>query len=162
MSIVLARIDNRLIHGQVLESWVPFTKANCIVVADDRVAALPFQRALMTAAVPKGIRLVIGTVEEVAREFAGQTLDALRALLLFSSAEDSLMAHRLGVGFSELNLGNMHGGEGKVRLSCTLALTPEDIGNLQTLENEGVRIVAQCFPTDRTLPWKEMASKLKG
>ncbi|HKK01036.1 MAG TPA: PTS sugar transporter subunit IIB [Desulfuromonadales bacterium] len=161
MSIVLTRIDNRLIHGQVLESWVPFTKANCIVVADDRVAGLPFQRTLMAAAVPRGIRLFIGTTEEVARGFASHEFDSLRVLLLFSSAEDSLIAYRLGVAFTELNLGNMHGGEGKVRLSCTLAFNSKDVETLQALEDEGVKIVAQCFPSDRTQPWKEMALKWK-
>ena len=157
MSIVLARIDNRLIHGQVLESWVPFTNANCLVVADNRVAGSPFQRALMAAAVPKGIGLVIGTIEEVARELAGHAFDACRVLLLFSNSEDSLRAHRLGVAFTELNLGNMHGGDGKMRLSCTIALNPDDIGNLRDLENEGVRIVSQCFPTDRKQYWRQMA-----
>ena len=56
MNIVLARIDNRLIHGQVLESWVPTTRANCIIVANDEVAQAVMQKILMQAAVPRGWR----------------------------------------------------------------------------------------------------------
>ena len=156
MSIVLARIDNRLIHGQVLEAWVPSTKANCIVVANDQVAALTFQRVLMEAAVPKGIRVEISTIENAARILNSEDMHTCRVLLLFATSEDALKAHRLGVGFTELNLGNMHGGEGKQRLSCTIALDPRDIDNLGSLESGGVRIVSQCIPSDRQQDWRKL------
>ena len=156
MSIVLARIDNRLIHGQVLESWVPYTHANCIVVANDEVAGLTFQRTLMEAAVPRGIRVVIGSIEEVARLFAAGELAVTRVLLLFASSGDALAAYRHGVPFAALNLGNMHGGEGKLRLSCTIALDPVDIDNLKQLEEAGVRIVSQCIPSDREQGWRKL------
>lgn len=156
MSIVLARIDNRLIHGQVLEAWVPSVNANCIVVANDQVASLTFQRLLMEAAVPRGIRVEIGTVAEAAKILASEEIHGRRVLLLFATAEDALRAHRLGVGFSDLNLGNMHGGEGKVRLSCTIALDPGDVSNLNALEEEGVRIVSQCIPSDRQTDWRRL------
>ncbi len=156
MSIVLTRIDSRLIHGQVLEAWVPHIHANCIVVANDAVAAAGFQKSLMMAAVPKGIKVIIGTVAEVAALFAGADLDALRVLLLFASSEDALQAHRLGVPFQFLNLGNMHGGEGKVRCSCTIALDATDIANLTNLEIRGPRIVSQCVPSDREQDWRKL------
>jgi mannose/fructose/N-acetylgalactosamine-specific phosphotransferase system component IIB len=156
MSIVLTRIDNRLIHGQVLESWVPFTHADCIVVANDQVAGLPFQRVLMAAAVPRGIRLVIGSLEEVARLFAASELESSRVLLLFSTSADARQALRQGILFTELNLGNMHGGDGKMRFSCTIALDPEDIDNLKEIEEAGVRIVAQCIPSDRERGWRKL------
>lgn len=156
MSIVLARIDNRLIHGQVLESWVPYTHANCIVVANDEAAGLALQRLLMEAAVPRGIRVVIGTIEEVARLFTAGELEASRVLLLFASSGDALLAYRHGVHFAVLNLGNMHGGEGKMRLSCTIALDPTDIDHLKLLEEAGVRIVSQCIPSDREQNWRKL------
>lgn len=156
MSLVLTRIDSRLIHGQVLEAWVPYIHANCIVVANDTVAAASFQRQLMVAAVPRGIKVVIGTLAEVAQLFAGHELDGLRVLLLFANSEDALQAHRLGVPFDALNLGNMHGGEGKVRLSCTIALDGADIANLTNLEVRGPRIVSQCVPSDREQDWRKL------
>jgi PTS system mannose-specific IIB component len=156
MSIVLARVDNRLIHGQVLEAWVPFTHADCLVVANDQVAGLALQRLLMESAVPQGIRVVIGTVDEVARRFAAGEFDGRRVLLLFASSGDALLAHRLGVGFAELNLGNMHAGEGKQRLSCTIALDHSDIDHLDALERDGVRIVSRCIPADRGQDWHQL------
>jgi len=162
MSIVLARIDNRLIHGQVLETWVPYTHANCIVVANDQVAALPFQRAMMEAAVPRSIRVVIGTIEEVARLFDVGDLTPDRVLLLFSSSNDALRARRHGIPFADLNLGNMHGGEGKQRFSCTIALDGEDIENLAAMEETGVRIVSQCIPSEREQGWRKLIRTEQG
>lgn len=162
MSILLARIDNRLIHGQVLEAWVPYVHANCIVVANDRVAELTFQRILMEAAVPRGIRVVIGTVEEVVGILVSKALDQNRVLLLFATSDDALRAHRRGVEFTELNLGNMHGGEGKKWLSCTISLNSRDVENLAALEGEGVRIVVQCVPSDREKNWRKLIGKQGG
>ncbi len=156
MSIILARIDNRLIHGQVLEAWVPHVHADCIAVANDRVAEIALQRVLMEAAVPRGIRVVIGTVEEISAVLGSGALASHRVLLLFATAKDALKAHRYGVDFAELNLGNMHGGEERRRLSCTISLDPEDVRDLVALEREGVRIVAQCVPSDREQTWRKL------
>jgi mannose/fructose/N-acetylgalactosamine-specific phosphotransferase system component IIB len=162
MGIILARIDNRLIHGQVLEAWVPFLRVDCIVVANNQVASATFQRILMETAVPKGIRVVIGTLREVAGRLVSKDLADRRILLLFASSGDALETRRLGVDFSRLNLGNMHGGEGKVRYSCTIALDDDDIEKLDSLEKEGVSIVSQCLPTDRELNWRKLFRTLGG
>jgi PTS system mannose-specific IIB component len=161
MTLLLTRIDNRLIHGQVLEAWVPYINANCIVVASDEVARATFQRSLMEAAVPRGIRLVIGTLEEVAHLLAGSELADRRVLLLLANSAAALDLYRLGVHFPELNLGNMHAGDGKLRLCCTIALDPEDVGNLQSLDEAGVRITSQCIPSDRGQGWQKLIRKLK-
>lgn len=162
MSLVLTRIDNRLIHGQVLEAWVPHIGADCIVVANDQVAEATFQRTLMAAAVPKGIKVIIDSVENVARVFSSHDLDNRKVLLLFATSGDAVRAHQCGVGFTDLNLGNMHGGEGKVRYSCTIALDPADVVNFEQLEAEGVRIVCQCVPPDRERSWKKLLQNLEG
>ena len=154
MGIVLARIDSRLIHGQVLEAWVPHVRADCIVVANDAVAHNALQRMIMQAAVPRDIRLEIGTLDEVAALLASAELGRCRTLLLFVNSDDALRACRLGIAYPKLNLGNMHAGEGKCRYSCTIALDPHDIDNLRAVEAAGVTIVAQCVPADREQGWQ--------
>jgi len=160
MSIVLARIDNRLIHGQVLESWVPYVNADCIVVANDQVAGNAFQKLLMETAVPRGIRVVIDTLDHVARLLSSRELTDRKILLLLANSQDALELHRLGVDCVKLNLGNMHGGEGKQRVACTIALAPADVDNLRLLEADGVRVVSQCIPSDRELDWKKLVHGL--
>ena len=156
MSLVLTRIDSRLIHGQVLEAWVPYVQADCIVVANDEVAHTPLQRMIMQAAVPSSIKLVIGTLDEIADYLASGEIERRRTLLLFASSLDALRGCRLGIDFTRLNLGNMHTAEGKNRYSCTIALDQTDIENLRELAAKGVSIVSQCIPADREQEWEQM------
>jgi mannose/fructose/N-acetylgalactosamine-specific phosphotransferase system component IIB len=156
MSIVLARIDSRLVHGQVLEAWVPYVNADCIVVANDEVAGLSFQRRVMQAAVPSSLKLIIGTLEETATILSSADLLKKRVLLLFASSTDALKARELGVAFPKLNLGNMHSSIGKDRYTCTIALDQKDIATLQLVEDQGVTIVSQCVPSDREQNWHKL------
>lgn len=156
MGIVLTRIDNRLIHGQVLEAWVPYVRADCIIVANDLAASTPLQRMIMQAAVPSNLRLVIGTLQEIATLLASAELRSRRTLLLLANSEDALQACRLGFGFTKLNLGNMHAAAGKDRYSCSIALDQHDIDNLRAVEATGVAIVSQCVPNDREQAWQSL------
>lgn len=156
MSIVFARIDSRLVHGQVLEAWVPYVNADCIVVANDEVAGESFQRMVMQAAVPSSIKLIIGTLEETAAILQSAELLKKRVLLLFASSRDALKARQLGVSYPKLNLGNMHSSLGKDRYTCTIALDQVDIDLLQEVEDQGVIIVSQCVPADREQSWHKL------
>ena len=156
MSIVLARIDSRLVHGQVLEAWVPYINADCIVVANDAVAGESFQRMVMQAAVPSSLKLIIGTLEETAAILKSAELLKKRVLLLFASSDDALKVRQLGVTYPKLNLGNMHSSNGKDRYTCTIALDQNDIEVLQQVEEEGVTIVSQCVPADREQSWHKL------
>jgi PTS system mannose-specific IIB component len=156
MSIVLARIDSRLVHGQVLEAWVPYVNADCIVVANDEVAATSFQCMVMQSAVPSSIKLIIGTLEETACILSSADLLKKRVLLLFANSEDALKVRKLGVSYEKLNLGNMHSSTGKDRYTCTIALDQHDIEKLQQVEEQGVSIVSQCVPADREQNWHKL------
>ncbi len=159
MSIVLTRIDNRLIHGQVLETWVPYVHADCIVVANDAVAEAPLKRMMMEASVPSRMRVEIERVEGVVNLFSSRSLEGMRVLLLFGSTADALRAHQAGLGYQKLNLGNLHAGAGKTRLSCTIFLDPKDLNDLEELERAGVAITARCIPADTERPWRKLIPK---
>lgn len=154
--IVLARIDNRLIHGQVLEAWVPFVHADCIVVASDEVAAKPLQKKMMAAAVPREITVIIGSLAEIAERFVNNEFSK-RILLLFANPVAALQGYRLGIPLSELNLGNIPCGEGRRRVSCTVSLGEDDISSFRQLEEFGVRVTARCLPSDAIQDWKALA-----
>ncbi len=156
MSIVLARIDSRLVHGQILEAWVPHVDADCIVVANDEVAGTSFQCMVMQAAVPSSIKLIISTLEETACILNSADLLEKRVLLLFANSKDALKVRQLGVSYAKLNLGNMHSSEGKNRYTCTIALDQQDIERLQQVEGQGVSIMSQCVPADRERNWRKL------
>jgi len=156
MSIVLTRIDNRLVHGQVLETWLPYVHADCIVVANDDIAATPLKRLMMESSVPSKIQVRIGTISEIVALFSSSSLEQCKILLLFGSTADALRAYRSGLTYEQLNLGNLHAGEGKTRFSCTLFLDPADLDDLEQLESAGVKITARCIPADSERPWRKL------
>lgn len=156
MSIVLTRVDNRLIHGQILETWLPYVHANCLVVANDEIASTPLKRMMMQASVPSRVRVEIGTIAEVAQMFVEHRFDENRVLLLFATTADSLAALRSGLGYEDLNLGNLHAAEGKTQFSCTVFLDPQDIENLEQIDAAGVEISARCIPADTSRNWRRL------
>ncbi|MFO7766451.1 MAG: PTS sugar transporter subunit IIB [Pelovirga sp.] len=156
MNLVLTRVDNRLIHGQVLESWVPHVQANCIAVANDDIAANPLKKLMMKASVPSRMRVEIGAVDDIVRLLLSNTLDEYRILLLFGTPVDALRAYRLGLNYRQLNLGNLHADAGKERFSCTVFLDITDLDDLETLEQAGVRITARCIPADSERSWRKL------
>jgi PTS system mannose-specific IIB component len=74
--------------------------------------------------------------------------------LLFGNLQDALQAFGMGVHFSVLNLGNLHGGKDRKRLSCTVALDSQDLEYLEVLKEKGVQVVLQCVPSDRQRYWR--------
>ena len=150
--IVLSRIDDRLIHGQVVEGWVNFLKATCIYVADDRVASNPFQRTIMELSVPQGLKAVIGRVEDICALVRTATLNADRIILLFSNPADVLRAINSGLDCRVLNIGGMHYVPGKRKLMDVLAVDDADLAALKELAAKSIKIAVQTVPNQRPVP----------
>lgn len=150
--VILARIDDRLIHGQVVEGWVNFLKATCIIVADDRVAANPLQRSIMEISVPEGLKVVIGKVEEVCSKLRMAALEGERSIVLFSNPGDVLRALRAGLSCPSVNIGGMRSLPGKRKVLDVLAVDDADLDALRGVLREGVRVEVQTVPTDRPRP----------
>lgn len=153
MSIALVRVDNRLIHGQVLEAWLPYVQADTIIVVDDVIANDPFRKQLMIAVVPKTIRVDVFSHDQISCVTQSAHDNNSKILVLFSTPGDALKAYRGGFHFTALNLGNMHIGPQKCCISQTLYVDRDDMNDLAQLVELGVDICAQCIPTDRILHW---------
>lgn len=149
--LVLTRIDDRLIHGQVVEGWVNFLNATCILVADDKVASNPLQRSIMQISVPHGLRVIIGGVETISAELRSSSFDAERAILLFSNPADMLRAMKMGFECKELNIGGLHYIPGKCKLMDVLSVDRTDMQALREIIDLGVKVDIQTVPTERPL-----------
>jgi len=150
--LVLIRVDDRLIHGQVVEGWVNFLKATWIVVADDAVASNVLQRSIMELAVPQGLNVAIGRVEDVCRRLMTRELDAERVILLFSNPAAVLQALKLGLKCTMLNIGGMHYIPGKRKVLNVLAVDDGDLDALKAIAAMGVHVDVQTVPTQKPLP----------
>ncbi|HTG00400.1 MAG TPA: PTS sugar transporter subunit IIB [Nitrospirota bacterium] len=154
--IVLTRIDDRLIHGQVVEGWVNFLKATCLLVADDAVAANPLQRSIMEMTVPQGLDVQIGTVAEICERVRSTALAGERAILLFSNPGDVLRAVSAGMECATLNIGGMHYVAGKRKLIDILAVNQADLEALKEIAEAGIKIDVQAVPTQRPVALKKI------
>jgi PTS system mannose-specific IIB component len=154
--IDLIRIDDRLIHGQLVEGWVNYLKATCILVADDAVASNPRQRSIMELSVPQGLQVFIGSVEEVCGRSRAAGQDAGHAIVVFSNPVDVLRALEAGMECRAVNIGGMHYVPGKRKLLDVLAVNDADLEALRAISGRGVKIVIQTVPTQRPIPLEKV------
>ncbi|MFA5073513.1 MAG: PTS sugar transporter subunit IIB [Nitrospirota bacterium] len=149
--IVLTRIDDRLIHGQTVEGWVTFLKATRILVADDAVASNKFQRSVMELAVPEGLALTIGTVQEISNLLKASAFDRERVIVLFSNPADLLRALDAGMEIKSVNIGGMHFAPEKQKLLDVLAVDQKDLDALREMSARGIEVLIQTVPTERSV-----------
>jgi mannose/fructose/N-acetylgalactosamine-specific phosphotransferase system component IIB len=153
------RIDSRLIHGQVVEAWLPMLKVGRVVVADDEASESPLMRAAMGLAVPLGVQVEISRLDDV--PFARLEADGIRTLVLLRDIAALLRAKGRGLPMRHINLGNLHHGPGRRRVSTSVYLTAEELQQLRALGASGVEVEARGVPADRPIPLAEMAERFE-
>lgn len=140
------RVDNRLIHGQIIETWLPFTKSRRIIVANDDVAGDALRQDIMLLAIPQDIGASFVTVEEAFKALPPQGPD--EAMVLFASCCDAKRAFESGLPVTSLNIGNLHYGPGKRQICAHVALSQDDEVCLQYFTGQGVRLDFRCVPNE--------------
>lgn len=147
-NILLTRIDNRLIHGQVAVTWVNHIGANLILVADDKVAENNIQQSLMDMAVPDVIETRYFTVQETI-ENIGYAADDQLIFLVVRTPQTLLRLVEGGVPIEKVNVGNLHYSEGKKQISSTVSVDKDDIKTFKKLNELGVESDVRRVPDER-------------
>ena len=153
MSVVLARVDDRLIHGQVVVGWVRALNADCLIVANDAVAADPMQRTLLPMAVPPHIKVAIWRVSEASQKVAAESLPGQRAILLFASLADALQFKLGGGPLPTLNIGGIRMAPGRRTVRTAVALGPDDIEAGRTLDAGATAMTVCMVPGSEIEPF---------
>jgi PTS system mannose-specific IIB component len=149
---LLVRIDNRLVHGQVLEAWVPALRVKALVVADDEAAADPFTQAAMGLALGDGLSLEVLTLAGAAASLGpGGNGTGVSTLVLLREVESAVALARAGVALPRLNLGNVHYRAGRKAVSPTVYLDDAELQALETLGRAGCEIELRAVPTEQPL-----------
>jgi PTS system mannose-specific IIB component len=146
--VLWVRIDNRLVHGQIIEAWLPFTDAKTIVVANDELAADELRQQIMSIAIPLGVEISFIAVPILQDFLSSKKFKGKNALVLFASCSDARRAFEAGMEFTRLNLGNLHYGPGKKQVCQHIALSKEDEKCLDFLTVRGVLLDYRCIPSD--------------
>lgn len=159
MAISLVRIDDRLIHGQVVEGWMPRISSTCVVVACDRVARDFIQRSVMELAAPARMKVVIDEVGRVVERINGHEFDADQVLLLFASPDDMLRAMEMGLQCDKLNVGGLHYRPGSRQIADALCVEACDVKAFAALVEKGVHVYFQPLPDERPVDIMQVIDK---
>lgn len=157
--IALLRVDNRLIHGQVVESWLPELRVRRVLVADDEAAQSPLVRAAMGLAVPSDIEVVIQPLQGM--DFAALASDGVKSLLLVREVAGAATAVARGLGPVQVQLGNVHFVSGRKQLTPSVFLSPSELVQLKMLAEQGCTIEARAVPGERPLSLAAIEERLQ-
>ncbi|HZI88854.1 MAG TPA: PTS sugar transporter subunit IIB [Candidatus Polarisedimenticolia bacterium] len=152
MPLLLARIDDRLIHGQVVHGWGSRLHPTWIAIVSDSLRADPARAELYLFAAPEGSKAVALSVEEALGEETRRAVEAERAMLLFPGVEEPLRLKQGGFPLSDLNVGGMHHASGKHAVLPYVYLDARDREALRALAALGVRVTAQDLPVNPAHP----------
>jgi mannose/fructose/N-acetylgalactosamine-specific phosphotransferase system component IIB len=161
LDIALVRVDNRLIHGQILEAWIPYLKASCIVVVDDQVVSDFFRETVIRMAVPSGVRVIVSGVAEFAEGYGFGRGKGPKTIVLFSKISDAWKARRLGFLFDQLNIGNVYNEECKVCCTPAVLLSDADIQEINSLRDAGVKIELRRVPREKPVDLFEIVRNME-
>jgi mannose/fructose/N-acetylgalactosamine-specific phosphotransferase system component IIB len=160
VSIALARVDDRLIHGQVVEGWVPHVEADVIVIVSDKICLDQGRCRLLTLVVPDYLDLKVVPLQSLGRLL--EDLDTSKILLLFEDLNDVFGVMEKGVSLNRINLGNLHHVRGGVEVTPSVYLNRKDIEMIHNLADRGVAVEALDVPDGKSLNVLDFLSGIKG
>lgn len=159
MNITVFRIDDRLIHGQIVTAWIAYANAEQIIVADDKAANDDFQISLLKMATPKNINLHILTVED-AIKLINEDSGTTKTLLLARGPKEALQLVEGGVPNKEINVGNINMKKGKTKILGNLWVDQDDVENFRKLAEKGVNIEVRTVPNERSQDVIKLINKM--
>jgi mannose/fructose/N-acetylgalactosamine-specific phosphotransferase system component IIB len=147
VSIVLFRVDERLVHGQVTVGWGMRLRPALYVTVDDALAASDWEQQLFRLGIPGGVEAEFVRVDQARDRLGEWEAHPGPVILLTRDLDHMLRLARDGaLARREVNLGGIHHGPGRERVLPYLFLSPEDRDRIRALLGEGVTITAQDLP----------------
>lgn len=144
-NIVLTRIDNRLIHGQVATQWCGVVGANLLLVANDAVSKDEFRQGLMNMAAPAYAQTRFFSIEKTCA-IIDKASPAQKIAIICENPQDVLRLVKGGVPIKKVNIGNMHMAEGKRQIATSVAVNDDDVACFKELQNLGVELEIKRVP----------------
>ncbi|HFR3814795.1 TPA: PTS sugar transporter subunit IIB [Streptococcus suis] len=148
LKINLARIDTRLLHGQVATAWTPASKADRIIVASDTVAQDELRKQLIKQAAPGNVKANVVPIKKLIEVSKDPRFGNTHALILFETPQEALEAIEGGVEIKELNVGSMAHSTGKTMVNTVLSMDKDDVATFERLRELGVKFDVRKVPND--------------
>lgn len=149
MSIVLTRVDSRLIHGQVAVAWVKNVNAKKIMVIDDETSNDEMQRMLLELATPSGVSTAIYNLKEGAEALKTEDTTQQNTMVILKNPDAILFLIENGVILDSVNIGGMYFEEGKNKIEKALFVSEHDLEVFRALKEKGVKLYYQVAPMNK-------------
>lgn len=146
-NIVLTRIDNRLIHGQVATQWTGSIGANLLLVANDEVSTNKTRQSLMDMAAPTAAQTRYFSLQKTI-DIIHKAADRQKIFIICETPQDVLTLVKGGVPIKKVNIGNMHMAEGKRQVVGSVAVDDHDIATFRELRQLGVELEIRRVPQE--------------
>ncbi|TBL70096.1 PTS system mannose/fructose/N-acetylgalactosamine-transporter subunit IIB [Paenibacillus thalictri] len=146
MKMVLVRVDDRLIHGQVAVGWTRFVGGTCILVVDDEVAQDNTQKMLLKMSTPVGVKSSVVSIADAAAQLAAGKFRNEKLIIIVRGPQALLGLIEGGVALPKINIGNVRMTEGRERLTKEVAATPDEIEAWRKLDAAGLELEALWLP----------------
>jgi PTS system mannose-specific IIB component len=156
----LVRIDDRLIHGQVVTVWCRHQRFTRVVIVDDGVAADPFMQEVLSLAAPPGLTVDVRSIEEGSNELSQDAPDRRTTMVLFKSPEAAKQVYDRGVRYSALNIGGIGSRPGRKNIFKNIAVSEGEIAVLRQLMHQGVKITLLTVPGEKSKDFGDLVSRL--
>lgn len=161
MPIVLARVDNRLVHGQILSAWLPRLAADALLVLDDEAARNTLVRSAMEIAIPPELQFEVAPVAQ-ANHALGRIPAASRTVVLLRDVNDAIRAIDDGLPIRSLNLGNVHHSHERHPVTASVYLSVDELEALSELVRNGVDVELRTLPGEQPMPLEAIQRRLDG
>lgn len=148
MAIEVVRIDDRLIHGQIVQGWLKVIEVNKILLISDEVADDKMQQILLSMAMPSNVQLVIKNIKDASYELSNDVYDKDKLMILFANPQDIVKILDNGVKFKSINVGGMHFSHGKTQILKNLSVDKQDVISFLKLIENNIELESRILPAD--------------
>ena len=149
MALTLVRVDDRLVHGQVVAIWLKALGAKRIVIVDDRTARDEFLREVIELAAPSGVPVELLDVAQGIERLRAVIGDADPTFVLMRSPVTALRLREAGIEFPVLNVGGIGAGPGRKKLYRNISASPEELDAMRQIERLGTSVELRIVAGDR-------------
>ena len=159
MSILLTRIDDRLIHGQVMTAWVKNTSANRIIIVDDEVAKDSFMQEVLKMSAPSGIKVDIFNTKDAIEALKSTNSVKERLIIIVKVPQTIYTLIENGIEIKELNVGGMGAKPGRKPLYKNISASQEERECFQKIIDKNVNVFIQIIPDNKSINLKNSLNK---
>jgi PTS system mannose-specific IIB component/fructoselysine and glucoselysine-specific PTS system IIB component len=156
MPVVLYRVDDRLVHGQVVIGWGQSRDIGFIALVDDAVAANEWERELYRMGVPGEIELYFASVADAGRQMAAWRADGRKGIVLTAEIPTMVALCEAVPPVERVNLGGIHHRPGRTQRLPYIYLSDEEYRILESLATRGIEVTAQDLPTTPPVPLEQL------